>query len=116
MSLALEEKEIELRCLNLQLEEKKQEYITNHNNADEFLLKLEKKSYNTAKQLNDRMNKKIAFHANQHQQIVFTKGKNQRKKKRTWTKNRKNKNRISYRKKVKEKQKQKLKTLVETQL
>ena len=113
LSLALEEKEIEIRRFSLQLEEKKNEYVTNHNNAKEFLLKLEKKSYNTAKQLNGRMNKKVTFHASQHQPIDFTKGKNQTKKKRKWTKNRKKKNRINYRRKEKQKQKQKIKTLVE---
>lgn len=94
--LAIDEKEIELQQSQHQFDQMKVDYISNNENPDQFLNKMDALMNALTQRLNISMNKKVSFHAGREQTTVtFVKKRCQVKKKRKWTANRKRKNRIN---------------------
>ena len=107
--LAIDEKEAELKKTTKQFEKMKQNYLSNNENSNKFLAKMDSQIRTLTQKLNTNMNKKICFHIGQQQTfIIFVKKKIQSRKKRKWTINRKRKNRINYKNKLRTKKKNKL--------
>ena len=61
--LAIDEKEIELHQSNELFEQVKEDYISNNENPDRFLIKMEALMNALTHRLNTSMNKKVSFHA-----------------------------------------------------
>ena len=115
--LAIKEKEIELQTLNEEFSTKKQKYIERIDNTNDFLTRLEKSSAKQTFKLNSKMNKKVSFHLQRHNEsIKFTKTKTQKiqkKKKRKISALQKKKNRIKYKNKQKQKKQEKIQLMVD---
>ena len=71
-----------LQQLNTEFNTKKEEHITNTENPNEILEKLEKTSSKLCRELNEKMNRKVEFHLERrHEKIRFAKAKSYIKKK-----------------------------------
>ena len=84
--LAIDKKEAELKKTIKQFEKMKQNYLSNHENPNKFLAKMDSQIRTLTQKLNTNMKKMICSHNGQQQNfiITFVKRKNQSKKKRKW--------------------------------
>ena len=114
IKLAIKDKEKNLQQLNSSFNEKKEEMITNFENPNKLLEKLEQISNNQCRDINEKMNKKVEFHLQgQHEKIKFTKAKVYIKKRsRKPNARQKKKKKATYIAKKKEKTQLKIKAIV----
>ena len=114
ISLAVKEKETLLCQLNAEFNTKKQDLVTNSENPNNILAKLEQASSKQGRELNEKMNKKVEFHLQgSHESIKFAKVKSYiKKKKRKPNARQKKKKKTIYRSKQKDKKQEKIKAMV----